>query len=208
MRIREGIEIIEAKLEGIEREKVVMLFVLMLLLVGYLFYLLVLDPAMEELRDLDAKRTQLQDKLLKNSPKRLEHKIMGLKKELLTLRSERERLKEQKLLLLSKLSKERYRLLGPKSLSSFLDSLLAVSVKKGILLHSVSLSDEDEPFFGLLRSKKSLDINGSAPFLDLISFVRSIEDQKLLLRIDSLHIETNGSIPVFDLHVELYGAKL
>ena len=208
MRIREGIEILEAKLEGIERGKVLMLFVLTLLLVGYLFYLLLLDPAMEELRDLDAQRTQLQGKLLKNSPKRLEHKILGLKKELLTLRSERERLKERKLLLLSKLSKERYRLLGPESLSSFLDSLLAASVKKRILLHSVTLSDEDEPFLGLLRSKKSLDINGSAPFLDLVSFVRSIEDQKLLLRIDSLHIETNGSVPAFDLHIKLYGAKL
>ena len=75
------------------------------------------------------------------------------------------------------------------------------------MIDSVDIEDIETPYDGLLEEVKLLRIEGSGSFLPLVEYVRSLEDEEILFRLDRFDIETNGSSTVFAIDLRVLGVK-
>ncbi|GEM_PF-2864218 len=202
---RERLEAIEARLKAYPLWQRAMLYLLIALFVIYGGYELFLSDIFAERAYKMEQITQLQSKIAKRSPKRYEAKLKKLKKELVQLREELQRARAKEMELRSRLQKTETRFLDQKSLAKLLDDILADSKQRGLALAKIDIQDMHEPYIGKIEVAKRFEVSGQGRFLELVGFLRGIERHPMLLKIDDLHIETNGTIPQFRFLIKLYG---
>jgi len=207
MRLMQNLDIYEQKLQALPSFYRWILLVAVVLLVGVGGYFLVIEEKLQELQGQKERLATLERSIHKQDPKRLEAKIERMQHRLVELRSQIDRLRARYRSLLAQLRERRTLFLSQKSFSRLLEKILADSYRHGLELQEVAISDGDRPFLGKIFEKKVVDINGTGSFLPLVRFLRGIESSPLLLKIDKLHIETNGTTPAFSFRLKLYGAK-
>ncbi len=207
MRISQLLDIYEQKLQLLPKSYRWMMLgsLVVIVIVGGYFGLIE-----KKLRQLESKKEHLallERSIYKQSPRYLEAKIAQLQRQLVQLRTHIEALRSQRNFLLGKLRERRVLFLSPKNFSKLLEKILSASYRYGLELEEIAIDEVQKPFWGNIFEKKVVDINGTGEFLALVRFLRGIEASKLLLKIERLHIETNGTIPSFFFRLKLYGAS-
>ncbi|BCD68674.1 hypothetical protein [Nitratiruptor sp. YY09-18] len=207
MRLYEQIEFYENRLQNIPRSKRYIIYLASIILLGLLFYTYVLGPQFDHIQDLQARLQQLQNKVAKTSPKHYESIIMKKKQELANLRAKLDELKQKEYALLQKLQMQKYLFLNQQNFAKLLEDILADSKKRGVVLSLIQINEMDKKFLGRLKEQKSLKIQGQGAFLQSVRFLRDIEKHPMLLRVDNLHFETNGTVPRLSFWLKLYGVE-
>jgi len=205
------IDTIRNKLEDIEelepKEKVGIYLAIATVLVS-IFYFLFLSSALDEFNENQEQINSLKEKLKKPTYTLALQKIARLKKEVMKNKTEIDEAKSQLIFFQHKLNSERFLFISQNSTSIFLDKLLDNSLKKGVLIQAITLRNENEPYVGNLKLKKVIDINASGRFLNNLSFLRTIEESPMLLKVENLHIFLQEADTLhFSFEVKFYGVK-
>ncbi len=203
----EWIQRAEEWLEGLTLAKKLLIALAIFGLIGGMGYYFVLEERFEKLAQTKMELEKVERSLIKQDPKRLESRITRIKREIMTLQTKLEELKQKKYSIIEDLEKKRNYFLSQKSLSALLQYMLADSYKKGLQLQELIIYDTSIPFLGKIEQTKRIDVKGKGSFLSLVRYLRNIEDYPLLLKVDHLVVETNGSMPQFSFILRLYGAK-
>ncbi len=205
--MREYLDILEDLILQENRKKVFAIFFLaiLFLIISTMSYFFI-HPKIEEISKKQEDLRALEKKILKNSTDTIQSKIVLRKKEILKNQSKKENLKLQILALQSKLENINS-FIDSMNFSTFLDYLLKNSIKQSVLLNNIKIEDKQKPFVDKLYIKKSLSVNGSGRFLNIIKFARALESKKMLFNLEKFNIETNGSMPNFSFEINFYGVK-
>lgn len=208
MKWRERLDSFEERLEVYPFFHKILFFLVLLAFMGYFAYMFIFEPLFEE---IDAKEQQIQHleaKINKNKKLFYLKQIKKLKKDILLLQTNIEQVKEQKAAILEELRQHNTLFVTNKNLAKLLDKILFESKKNSLLLDQILINDKNRPYLGKIYEKKELNITGEGEFLDIVRFLRSIESSNVLLRIENLLIETNGSVPSFSFSLKLYGGSM
>ncbi|WP_187647364.1 hypothetical protein [Nitrosophilus labii] len=198
---------LEEKIKEQEPRKRVFILLIILFLVLFTIYFFLIEPIIEEINQKQETLAALEQKISKNSPKKMQSKIFLKKKEIFKNENLKEELNLKLLLLKSRFDKIRFLFVNDKDFNRFLNSLLKESVNKNILIKDIKILDKEEPFIGKLYVKKAISVEGKGRFLNIISFVRGLESNKMLMSIKELIIETEGSLPKFSFNIDFYGVR-
>jgi len=172
------------------------------------FYFLFLSSALDEYNTNQEKIASLQKELNKPTLRLLSAKINRFQKEIVKNKTEIDKAREELNFLQHKLDSKSFLFISKKSISLFLDTLLDNSLKKGVLIQTITLNNENTPYVGNLKLKKVIDVNASGQFLNELSFLRSVEKSPMLIKVENLHIllqETD--LPRFSFKVKFYGVE-
>jgi len=181
-----------------------------LLLTGIIFLVLILIyyflivPIIESIFSNQEKVVMLDKKISKNSPEKLKSKIFLIKKEILKVKNRKEELNIKLLKLRNRLDSMKVLLVNKLDFNKFLNNLLKESINKNLLIKNVKILEEDKQFIGKLYIKKVMIIEGEGRFLDIISFVRSLEQNKMLFSIRDFIIEIDEGLR-FSFSIDFYG---
>ena len=173
-----------------------------------LFYFLFLSSALDEYDANQKKIASLQKELHKPTLRLVSAKMNRLKKEIVKNKTQIEKAREEIIFLQHKLDSKSFLFTSKKSISLFLDIVLENSLKKDVLIQSITLHDEDMPYLGNLKLKKIIDVNASGRFLNELSFLRSVEKSPMLIKVENLHILLKeAKLPQCSFEVKFYGVK-
>ena len=181
-----------------------------LLLTGIIFLVLILIyyflivPIIESIFSNQEKVVMLDKKISKNSPEKLKSKIFLIKKEILKVKNRKEELNIKLLKSRNRLESMKVLLVNKLDFNKFLNNLLKESINKNLLIKNVKILEEDKQFIGKLYIKKVMIIEGEGRFLDIISFVRSLEQNKMLFSIRDFIIEIDEGLR-FSFSIDFYG---
>ena len=207
MSLYDFLEKADSHLLSLEKGKRYIIYATIFLGIGYIFYALFFDPLLQQIESSKEQLAITQSKIQRYAPTAYLRKIKKIKKELLQMQTTIDTLHAQKLALQSRLDANHFVFLDNPQFTSMLDHILYNSVKYDVQLFEVKLTDMDREYIGKLYIKKRVDINGSGSFLNIVRFIRTIEDQNTLLKVDHLLIDTNGSKPQFQCKVHFFGVR-
>ena len=181
-----------------------------LLLTGIIFLVLILIyyflivPIIESIFSNQEKVVMLDKKISKNSPEKLKSKIFLIKKEILKVKNRKEELNIKLLKSRNRLESMKVLLVNKLDFNKFLNNLLKESINKNLLIKNVKILEEDKQFIGKLYIKKVMRVEGEGRFLDIIFFVRSLEQNKMLFSIRDFIIEIDEGLR-FSFSIDFYG---
>lgn len=172
------------------------------------FYFLFLSSAFDAYEANQKKIVSLQKELKKPTLRLIGSKIHRLKKEIVKNKTAIEKARQELNYSQYRLESKSFLLISKESVSLFLNTLLDNSVKKGVLIHEITLHDKNAHYIGNLNLKKTIDINASGQFLKDLSFLRSVENSPMLIKIENLHIYLEKEKqPSFSFEVKFYGVE-
>jgi len=205
--VRDKIDLLEDKIQTVDKKVKIALFISMPLAIILLFYFLYVPNAIDKHQSNITLIMKLNHDLNKHSEKILLHKIVLIKQKILNCKSKIST-DEQKLNYLdAKLSKSSFLFLSQKDFTLFLNNLLAKSVKNNFLLEDVKIGTKNIKYIGKLQYRKLIQISGTGEFLDTLKFIREVEENNMLLQIKKLNIETDGTTPHVTYDIDFYGIK-
>ncbi len=182
-----------------------------LLIMGGVYYFIIADQ-IETNEKLLNNNNKLINKI--NKKRRLNRllpdRIVSYKKNYEKEKKNIEKLKYEKLNLLTNIQSNEYLSFNPKKEATLLQSILDKSVKQNVLIDEISINLANKKFAGLLKTKETLDIKGSGKFLDIEKLIRFIEKQRLFILIDNLEysFDSSSSLLKFEAQISIYGADL
>ncbi len=205
---QERLELIEEELEVYPLWQRLLFFLLILGLVGYFGYTMFGEPLIEEIQTEQEHLGKIESSMQKNRAPFYLRQIQKLKQDNMLLQSAIEQMREKKNTILEQLHQDRVFFLTNENFAQLLDNILNESKKRDLILEQILITPKNEPYLGKIYEKKELAIRGEGEFLNIVKFLRSIENSEVLLRIDNLSIETNGSMPRFSFLLKLYGGAV
>ena len=208
MSLRERLDIFEEQLQGHPLSHKSLFLVVLLTFLGYFAYMFVFEPLLQELEAKEQQLQSLQAKIKKNRKLFYLKQIKKLKQDTLALRTQIEEAKEQKASVLERLRQNNALFINNENLAKLLDKILLESKRNALVLDQVLIGEKETPYLGKIYEKKELNIKGQGEFLNVVKFLRSIESSEVLLKVDNLLIETNGSVPSFSFSLKLYGGSV
>lgn len=205
--MREFLDNLEELISQEAIRKVNALFLLILFSVIFAIYYFFIDPKITELSQKQETLLSLEQKITKILPKTWQSKIEFKKREMLKNKNSKEKLRLKVLSLKSKLDSLNFSFVDPVGFSNFLNYLLKKSISNNLLIQNIKIMDQKKPFLGKLYMKKTINVVGTGRFLNIIKFVRELENQKKLFSLKDFNIETNGTLPNFNFKIDFYGVK-
>ena len=194
------------EIESLDLKKKTGIYIAISVVLLAVFYFLFVSSALDEYDTNQQKITSLQ-KELKKPTLRLT-KINRLKKELVKNRTDIDKAREKMIFLQHKLDSKSFLFVSKKSTSLFLNTLLDNSLKKDVLIQTITLHNTSTPYIGNLELKKVIDVNASGGFLNELSFLRSVEKSPMLIKVENLHILLQETgLPHFSFEVKFYGVQ-
>ncbi len=205
--MRDYLDRFEELLEQTPSSKKRMALVGGIALLFILFYFFYVVDALERYQSTQEEIEKTRKSVARNSPKRYLAKVVQEKRKLLENKAKLDSKKMELLAIESRFRQNRFLLSDMKDFNLFLESLLGRSVLHDIDIENLVIDESQSDFVGKLKKIRSVDIDAKGRFLDVVSFLRSIERTKILMLVNDLSIETNGSVPRVDIHIDFYGAK-
>lgn len=196
------------EIEELDSKKKIGIFIAIALGLLAAFYYLFLSSAFDEYETNQKKIASLQKELKKPTLRLIASKIHRLEKGIVKNKTAIEEARQELNYSQHKLESKSFLLISKESISLFLNSLLDNSVKKGVLIHGITLHDENAHYIGNLNLKKTIDVNASGQFLKDLSFLRSVENSPMLIKVENLHLYLEKTEqPNFSFEVKFYGVK-
>ena len=205
--MREKLDLLEEKLESLAKNEKIALAVFIPLAILTLLYFFYISDALDTQVSNKNRLTKTDQELHKYSQKLIVHKIQAKKQQILRIKSNIVEDNQKLTYLETELMKNNFLFLSQKDFTYFLNNLLSKSVKNNFLIDDINISKDSGDFIGKLKYEKVVSVQGSGEFLDTIQFIREVEENKMLMEIKNLNIETNGSTPYVSYEIKFYGVK-
>jgi len=200
-----SLDFFEEYLESLDGGRKLLYALLLLVMVGGLFYFLLIEPALEDVEIKKKEHELLSKKIVMKSPQSYKATQKRLEKKIAFMREKIDRLHSKELALQTRLEELNTILLNEKNFPKLLEKILQLSSKYKIGLNQIEIEDKNKKYYEKIKIKKRMTITGDGQFLNIVKFVRGIEDDPVLLKVDRYIIETNGSVPGFELVVDFFG---
>ncbi|BAF70675.1 hypothetical protein [Nitratiruptor sp. SB155-2] len=206
--MREVFDRFEELFESLDGKTLTMIYIAILVLALLLFYFFFYDPLEQELQSKSQKLQNLIQKAHKLSKTSIIQKIKREQKEIAKLNLDIEKLKTKRYKLMQQLQQKRYQLMMPKNFYAFLTDFLSKSVIYGVDLQKIDFNPIKKKFVAGLYIVQEMELTGSGRFLDIVKLLRYAESNRLLFRINTLHIELAEGYPKFHATLQFFGDRL
>jgi hypothetical protein len=203
-----NLEHIENRYNSLDGKKKFLILFFIFILISMLFYALFFESIFEEIESRKSQLARLERDIKKESTTFYLKRKKEMQRDILSLKQKIDRLENKKLALKTKLESLDSILVNNKNFVNVLEKILKNSTKYSVELFQIDIDDNDKPYFKRLMVDKEVEIVGSGEFLNIVKFVRSIEDSPLLLVVDRYVVESNGSTPNFKVDIKFFGADI
>jgi len=178
-----------------------------LILVGASWFYFYFDDVQTDIELKEQKIAQYQQKIKKIDFKAINKKILAKKSAILEEKSQIVKLKSQIYQMDQKLRAERFLSVTQKGIATFVDRMLESSLEKNVLIENIEIRDFNATYIGILKGQREMDVVAQGNFLDIVHFLRSLEESVMLMGLSSVVVETNGTKPVVHTNIKFYGIQ-
>ncbi len=197
---------------GKELEKLTPLYKLLIYVLVSLFaamvsFKFILPLLEEEETDLKDKIEVIRNEISENSSQILQRKIKRLREEFLKKSSEKEKLKEDLLLLESKLKKFSFKA-DDKKITNILNMLLEKSLELNLDIESIKPVSNPKESEEKIKLKKEIHIKGRGEFANIVYFLHFIEETDVLSDIREVELKKGKDSVEFSFVWLIYGVEL
>lgn len=203
----EQLTVLDEQLEAYEPKQLWFIYLtiaISILLMSWMFFT---SDMIDELTGLQEETSALEIKIAQTSPEAYQTKIARTKETLLKKEREIADLEAQKQALLFEMSQSQGLLFDNRQYAKLLDQMLERSVALGLKIESMQSDDTDKVFFGKVKQYKTLTIKGTGDFRSIAAFVSFIEEQKVLVEVDTIAIRSDEEKPSFEVSVKYMGVE-
>jgi len=177
-----------------------------ILWMGWMFFI---SDSVDELSALQDENAKLETQIEQSSPEAYQDKIVQTERRLAKLNQNLISLENEKDLLLSQMEQSQGLIFDNRRYAEMLDLLLEHSVRVGLKLDKLESVDTDKVFHGKIKIFKMLTIRGHGSFPAIADFMAFIENQKNLVQIEHLKIDTEDEgKPRFEATISYMGVAL
>ena len=205
--MREKLDEFEEYFESLEKKKHIGLYIASLILVGASWFYFYFDDVQTDIELKEQKIAQYQQKIKKIDFKAINKKILAKKSAILEEKSQIVKLKSQIYQMDQKLRAERFLSVTQKGIATFVDRMLESSLEKNVLIENIEIRDFNATYIGILKGQREMDVVAQGNFLDIVHFLRSLEESVMLMGLSSVVVETNGTKPVVHTNIKFYGIQ-
>ena len=206
--MREWLDRAEEYFDSLDKKQFFALIAGMIILFIGAFWYFTFEPVQQELQSKEKAITDTIKKIRKLSKSTIIQKIQREKRAIAQINQEIEKIKAEQIGLLAQLQKMDYKLLNKENFYQFLTKLLDLSVKSILTLDKIELTPLQKKFVGGISIVQKMDINGSGAFLDTVKWLRTMEDERLLLKVDRFQVALQKDQPSFYISILFYGNSL
>jgi hypothetical protein len=205
--VREKIEELQERFESLSRVQKIGLYVGSALFVAALWFFLYYDDAQTQNTVLQQNIVQYQNKIAKIDFRTINNKIAMKKKALIQERSSLANLQSEIYKMQQKLHAERFLFVTQEGITTFVDRMLDSSLKNHLRVKNVEIKDYNATYVGILKGQKEIEVTAEGNFLAMVHFLRSLEESVMLMNIERVNIETNGTKPLLQTNIRFYGVE-
>ncbi|WP_331775717.1 hypothetical protein [Sulfurospirillum sp. 1612] len=198
----------ENYLENVDKKQRYLIYVMIFGLMIYVFVYIMM-PRLDEQKNLENNINQLQTQLRQNAPTKFKNTLALKEKQLLQLRTEKESKQEQINLLVSGLYQLKFALFDDKKWAKNITEILQNSLKRNLQIDYIKSSNvKNQNSKDILQKKKTLEIQGSGNYIDIVAFISYIDTLDTLLQFSKSDIFLKDNRVNFKLDIDLYGIGL
>ncbi len=205
--MREKLDEFEEYFEALEQKQYLALIFATFILMGAAWFYFYFDDTQTDIELKDQKIAQYKDKIEKINFQTINKKILAKKSAIVKEKTHIAQLKSEIYTMDQKLHKLRFLSITQKGVTTFVDRMLENSLKKDILIQNIDIKDYNASYIGILQGQKEMDVAAQGEFLDIVHFLRSLEESVMLMGLSSVTIETNGTIPLLQTKIRFYGIQ-
>ncbi|MDX1810177.1 MAG: hypothetical protein R3331_11615 [Sulfurospirillaceae bacterium] len=199
---------LEKYLNNIDKRQKYLIYFMVFGLIIYIA-VTVMTPLVNEQNNIKDRISNLQIKLAQNSLARLKRELGAANKNLFSLTTQKEKQKEKIDFLISGLYKLKYAFYDDKEWAKSIQDILQDSLKRNLKIDYVkSLDAKNSKSKNILKKKRSLEIQGSGNYSDIVAFISYIDNLNTLLQFTKTDIYLKDDIVNFKLNIDLYGIGL
>ena len=205
--MREKLDEFEEYFEALDQKQYLALIFATFILMGAAWFYFYFDDTQTDIELKDQKIAQYKDKIEKINFQTINKKILAKKSAIVKEKTHIAQLKSEIYTMDQKLHKLRFLSITQKGVTTFVDRMLENSLKKDILIQNIDIKDYNASYIGILQGQKEMDVAAQGEFLDIVHFLRSLEESVMLMGLSSVTIETNGTIPLLQTTIRFYGIQ-
>ena len=205
--MREKLDELEETLESLDKKQYVAIYIAIFCFLGASWFYFYFDDVQTDLQLQSQKIVQYKKKIKKINFKEINKKILAKKSAIMKEKSHIAQLKSQIYHMDQKLRAERFLSVTQKGIATFVDRMLQSSLKQNILIESIEINDYNETYIGILKGQGAMDVIAQGDFLNIVRFLRSLEESVMLMGLSSVVVETNGTKPVLHTNIKFYGIQ-
>jgi hypothetical protein len=205
--MREKLDELEEIFESLETKQYIALYVGIFAFLGVAWFYFYFDDAQTNLALKEQKIAQYKTKIQKINFRSINKKILDKKSNILKEKSHIAQLKSKIYHMDQKLRAERFLSVTQKGVATFVDRMLESSLKQNLLIQNIEIKDYNATYIGILKGQREMSVVAQGDFLNIVHFLRSLEESVMLMGLSSVVIETNGTVPVVETNIRFYGIQ-
>ena len=205
--MREKLDELEEIFESLETKQYIALYVGIFAFLGVAWFYFYFDDAQTNLALKEQKIAQYKTKIQKINFRSINKKILDKKSNILKEKSHIAQLKSKIYHMDQKLRAERFLSVTQKGVATFVDRMLESSLKQNLLIQNIEIKDYNATYIGILKGQREMSVVAQGDFLNIVHFLRSLEESVMLMGLSSVVIETNGTVPVVETNIKFYGIQ-
>ncbi len=194
-------------LMSVDKNQKLMIFASFIIVIGFLLNQFAV-PMLERQTELQNSVDSLQLSLSKNSTNRLKKQLSQKSKELLIKKEELSAQKEEINYIMSNIYKIKYAFFDDMHWANTLDDILRFSVERDLKIISLKSGDLKDDSTSIIKQKKSIIINGSGRYNNILALIQYIENFNTLLEFKLIEMTLVKDSVEFSLEINAYGVGL
>jgi len=205
--MREKLDEFEEYFDSLDLKQYSALYIAAVILLGATWFYFYFDDLQTDLQLKDQKIAQYKQKIQKINFKLINKKILTKKSAIVKERSNIAQIKSEIYQMDQKLRAERFLSVTQKGVATFVERMLESSLKKNILIETIEIKDFNATYIGILKGQREMDVIAQGEFLNIVAFLRSLEESIMLMGLSKVVVETNGTKPVVHTNIKFYGIQ-
>lgn len=194
-------------LKTAETKQKLMIFTSFIVAVGFLLNQFV-PPMLERQNELRDSVESMQLSLSRNTAKKLKKQLLTKKKNLLGAKENLQVQKDEINYVMSNVYKIRYAFFNDMRWANTLDDMLRYSVQKNLKISSLKSNDVKDGTISIFKLKKSITVDGTGRFSDILSLIQYIENFETLLEFNKIDMSLVKDGVKFSFEISAYGVGL
>lgn len=205
--MRERLDELEERFEALDKKQKIALYLVTFGFLGVAWFYFYFDDAQTDLELQEQKIEQFQRKIQKINFKKINKKILTKKSAILEEKSHIAKLKSEIYHMEQKLQSERFLWVTQKGVATFVDRMLESSLNQNLLIEDIAIKDYNATYIGILKGQIEMNVTAQGDFLNIVHFLRSMEESVMLMGLSSVVVETNGTKPLLHTNIKFYGIE-
>lgn len=205
MKLKDFFENLELELNNIDKTKKFMLYFSIVVAISLINYQYFLDGYMQEYQQKESKTQKLNIESKKNFVPTLSLKIKKAKKEQMKLLEHIDALDFELLDMQSKVDSKEGFSLTDELFAQYLNNILKDSKDKDISIEKITIKDDSKKYIGKIYLVKDVKIEGFGSYLNIEKFIRDIEKENILQKIENLTVSADVNSTNFSVEFAIFG---